>query len=154
MAKLADLLGNANKMDLYRVAKNEEVPKRGRKKHYTQMSKKETDYLFSKLRGVKRWGLSYHALDRIEEKGIEVTYEDIVSTIYNSNIIEYHVTKYKGENDSRVLLRSKSLVNGENNLHVVYSISRKKIISSWLNHKNDKHKTIDMRDYSGNVKII
>lgn len=159
MARMSDLLGNANRMDLYRVAKNEAVPVRGRKKYITQMSKAEVDYLFIKLRAVRKWGISTHALDRLVEKGIEATYADLVSTIDNSTIIEYHVAKFTDKNnkkvdDHRVLLRSKARVNVDYNLHVVYSLTRKRIVSVWMNHKDDKHATLDMRDYDKNLKIV
>jgi hypothetical protein len=158
MAKLFDVLGNAKKMDLYRVAKNESVPKRGRKKHYSQMTKDEKDSLFARLRGIKGWKLSNHSLDRLVEKNIHATYYDIVSTIHKSRIIEYHIVKMKEKdvniNDERVLLRSNAVVNGDYNLHVVYSITRKKIVSVWINKVDDIHSTIDMRDYDKNVKII
>jgi hypothetical protein len=154
MARLADMLGNAKRMDLYRYANNENVPKRGRKKHESQMSNKEKDYLFTKLRGVKRWGMSTHAVDRITEKGIEVSYNDVVSTIHNSTIIEYHLAKYQDEKDVRVLLRSNARVNRDYNLHVVFSITRGRVVSVWMNHKDDFHATLDMRDYDKNVKIL
>lgn len=154
MAKLADMLGNSKRMDLYRISKNENVPTRGLKKHYTQMNDKEKNFIFATLKSYKNWGMSGHALDRLVEKGIEATYEDIVSTIHNSMIIEYHVAKFQGVNDERVLLRSKAIVNKCNNLHVVFSITRGRIVSVWMNHKDDKHSTIDMSDYSKSVKII
>lgn len=159
MARMAELLGNASRMDLYRVMENKTVPVRGRKKYFTQMSRPEVSYLFTKLKAVKKWVVSDHALDRITEKGIKVTYADLVSTVHNATIIEYHVAKctlQDGEkiDDQRVLLRSKAMVNINYNLHVVYSLTRKRIVSVWMNHKNDKHKNLDMRDYDKNLKII
>lgn len=154
MARLADLLGNAQRTDMFRMAENKPVPKRGKKKHYSQMTPEEKNYLFSKLKAVKKWGISTHALDRIYEKGIEATYSDLVSSIHNSYIIEYHVAQFDGKDDKRVVLRSKARVNRTYNLHVVFSISRQRIVSVWMNHVNDKHSTIDMTDYSRKVKII
>lgn len=154
MAKLADLIGNAKKMDMRRVANGERVPKRGKKKHFTQMTNEEKKLLFDKLRSVRNWKVGGHALDRMEEKGIKVTYEDIVSTIYNSSIIEYHTVKLDNFNDKRVLLRSKAMTNGNYNLNVVYSITGRRVISVWLNSIDDLHDTIDMRDYDSDLKIV
>jgi hypothetical protein len=154
MAKLAHMLKNAQRMDMIRVGNNESVPKRGKKKHYTHMSNEEKEFLFKQLKGVKNWDISYHALERIEKKGIKATYNDIISTIHNANIIEYHLTKFEDEKDARILLRSKSLVNKCYNLHVVFSVTRQKVVSVWLNHIDDQHKTVDMRDYNKNVRIL
>lgn len=154
MARLMDLIGNAQKMDMKRVANGEKVPKRGKKKHYTQMTSEEKKFLFNKLKSVKKWRIGGHALDRMKEKNIEVTYNDIVSTIYNSNIIEYHTVKLNNFNDRRVLLRSKAITNGEYNLHVVYSITGRRVVSVWLNNIDDLHNTIDMRDYDSDMKIF
>lgn len=153
MARISDLLGNAKKQDMIRVAKKERVPYRGKKKHGTQMSKQEQDYLFSKLKAVRRWKMSEHALERIEAKGINVSYRDVVSTIHNSTIIEYHMARFKGQPDPRVLLRSKAVVNGKYNVHFVYSLKRREIVSSWLNEVTDVHKTLDWRDYDAKMKI-
>ena len=153
MASLAQLLGNAKRMDVYRVANNESVPRRGKKRHYSQMSKEEQDYLFSRLRNVKKWHIGDHALEQMEKKGIDVTYNDIKSTIHTSKIIEYHVAKVKNKEEERVLLRSNAVVNGKYNLHVVYGLGTKTIVSVWLNEVDDVHKTIDMNDYDKNVVI-
>jgi len=153
MAKLADLLGNAKRTDLYRVAKNEKVPYRGKKKHGEQMNQKELDFLFNSLKSVDKWGLHPHALQRLQQKGIEATYADIVSTIHNATLIEYHLAKFNDKPDPRVILRAKAVVNGHYNLHVVYSLDRKVVVSVWMNDVNDKHATLDWRDYDKNFRI-
>lgn len=154
MARIADLFGNANKQDLKRLLVGENVPYRGKKKHGTQMTKREKEYLFKTLRSVEKWTISSHALDRIKEKGIKVTYEDVVSTIHNSEIIEYHIARYKEEDDVRVLLRGKTIVNRNSNVHFVYSLTRGEIVSSWLNRADDFHASLDWRDYSKDLKIV
>lgn len=154
MVKLAELLGNAQIQDLNRIAKKERVPHRGVRKHFSQMSVNEINYLFKRLKSVKNWGVSNHATQRIKEKGIEVTYEDIVSNIHNSMVIEYHVAEHMGKKDERVLLKSKSIINEVFHFNVVYSITSKRVITTWLNNIDDKHKTLDWSQYDKNVKII
>lgn len=155
MAKMADIFGSAKIQDLKRVLNGEKVPYRGKKKHGTQMSRREKEYLFNTLKSVDKWEVSQHALDRIKDKGINVTYDDIISTIHNAMIIEYHVARY-GDNkdDVRVVLRGNAVVNRNSNVHFVYSLTRKKIITSWLNRVDDKHETLDWRAYDSNLKIL
>lgn len=154
MAKMAELLGGTKRQDLLRVANNEKVPYRGRKKHFTQMSQHENRYLLDSLKDVDKWTMERHALDRIIEKEIDATYEDAVSTIHNGKIIEYHIAKHREEKDARVLLRANALVNGTYNLNVVYSLTRKSIVSVWINDIKDKHSTLDMNAYNRGLKII
>jgi hypothetical protein len=154
MANIAELLGGTKRQDLIRVANNERVPHRGKKKHVSQMTELEKAYLFKSLKSVSRWSMSKHALDRIAQKGINATYKDVVSTIHNSTIIEYHLAKYNEENDVRIVLRAKTLVNNCYNLNAVYSLTRKEVVSCWLNHIDDKHNTIDMKAYTRSLKII
>ena len=152
--KLMDLLGNAEKQDMFRISKNESIPYRGKKKHAKQMSKHEIDCIFKKLKSVKKWEIHSHTFRRIKEKGIDVTYDDVVSTIYNSKLIEYHIAKLSnGEKDYRVLLRGNKSVNGNNNVNFVYSLTRELIVSSWLNDISDKHSTLDWNDYDERLKI-
>jgi hypothetical protein len=154
MARLAELVGNTKRHDLFRVAKNEKLPYRGRKKHFSQMTNQEINHIWNALRSVKKWNISSHALDRVTQKGIQVTYRDIITTIHNATIIEYHIAKFNDEKDNRVLLRSKAIANKYYNLNVVYSLTRKEVVSVWLNHINDRHETIDMSDYTKSLRIF
>lgn len=154
MAKMLELVGNSKKQDILRYMKNERIPYRGKKKHGTQMTSREKAFLFQNLKAIKRWKLSSHALDRIEEKGIKMSYNDVVDSIDKSTIIEYHIAKCGDSEDKRVLLRSKSLENNGDNLHFVYSITRGVVISSWLNRAGDTHETLDWNAYDKNLKIL
>lgn len=149
MASIMDMLNHAVRMDLQRLAKNEVVPSRGVRKHVSQMNNKEIDYIFDKLRSIKKWRATSHAMDRVNTKGIYITLRDMVSTIHHSRVIEYH--EVRGE--KRVLLRSNVLIQGDYNLHVVFSVNEAKIISVWLNHVDDTHETIDMSCYNEKLKI-
>lgn len=153
MVKMFELVGNAKKQDLCRAVNNELVPRRGKKKHGTQMRYDEKKYLITSLKSVKNWNMSKHVLERIEEKGLLITIDDIESTIHNSTIIEYHVVNdnYKEE---RVLLKAKKTVNKQFHLNIVYSITRGNIISAWLNKVTDNHNSLDWRDYDNNLIII
>ena len=128
----------------------------GKRKHSSQMSQKELDSLYSRLRSVEKWELTRHALDRIEEKGINATYDDIASTVYHCDIIEYKIDYNARINrcEERVVVRSKAVTNGEYNLNVVYNLHSNKVITVWLNHINDRHATLDWSLYDPDMKVF
>lgn len=128
----------------------------GKRKHSSQLTEKEKQSLLRRLRGVKKWDITKHALDRMEEKGIQATYDDIASTVWNCEIIEYKIdyNKVLKRCEERVVLRSKAVTNGEYNLNVVYNLHSKKIITVWLNHINDRHVTLNWSLYDPDMKVF
>ena len=130
----------------------------GKRKHISQMNKQEQAVIWKRLNSVQEfeWEMVGHALDRLKEKKIRATRQDIVSTIYNANIIEYRIVlnKRTGKPDERVILRSKSIVNGKFNLHAVYSLTNKKIVTVWINHIKDHHATLDWSLYSADMQVV
>lgn len=131
----------------------EKVEKR---KHVSQMSVQEKDFIWKRLKGVKEtdWKVVDHALERIGEKGIRVTIKDLVTTIYNAELIEYKtIDKWNGVQE-RVVLRSKSVVNRNFNIHVVYNLTEKCIVTVWMNRIKDRHKTLDWSIYDAELKVL
>lgn len=128
----------------------------GRRKHSSQLSEIETDGLFERLKEVENWRIKTHALDRLAEKGIEATYQDIVSTIGYAEMVEYKINYNPLINrcDERVVLRSKAIVNRCYNLNVVYSLSENRIVTVWNNHINDRHDTLDWSIYDADMKVF
>lgn len=129
----------------------------GQRKHNSQLSHFEKLALFTRLKEVPFWGMSSHALDRLVEKGIKATREDVISTLNHANIVEYRIFQYEQSvdlYDERVILRSKAKVNGRYNLNVVYSLTNHRIISVWTNHVLDKHSTLDWSIYNKDMKVF
>lgn len=132
----------------------------GCRKHVSQMSNVEIEGLFKRLKNVeasgKRWNVSGHTFSRIAEKGINATYEDIVSAIHNATMIEYKIDKGRFDNsvDERVVLRSKEIVNKCYNLNVVYSLTNRKVITVWINHIKDRHSTLDWNIYNKDMTVF
>ncbi len=130
----------------------------GKRKHASQMTDREKQIIWKKLKGVQlsAWKPTNHTLERLEEKGIEATIDDLKSTIYNSDIVEYRITynKRTRQYDERVIVRAKSIVNRCYNLNVVFSITNKKIVTTWINHINDFHTTLDWSIYSEDMQVI
>lgn len=145
---------------MLKTCSNEMLQYVGQRKHVSQMSKREIVGLFKRLKNVEKngskWMMSGHALNRINEKGIQATYEDVVSTIHNATIIEYKIdeNKYTGKPDERVVLRAKAVVNRNYNLNAVYSLTRKCIVTVWINHINDRHATLDWSIYNSKMKVF
>lgn len=130
----------------------------GKRKHSSQMKKFEDTGLMKRLKEVEEWEweLIDHALDRLVEKGIRASKRDVVSTIYNCSIIEYRIVYNRRLRlyEERVILRSKAIVNRNYNLNVVFSLTTKNIVTVWINHKNDKHSTLDWSIYDKNMKVL
>lgn len=128
----------------------------GRRKHRSQLTQQEIDSISKRLEEVENWNFAGHALERLEEKGIEATREDIISTIYNSTIIEYKIDYNDRRNrcEERVVVRSNAIVNREYNLNVVYNITNQTVITVWNNHINDLHQTLDWSIYDENMKVF
>lgn len=128
----------------------------GKRKHGSQMQQEEMSDLWGRLESFDNWNMSVHSLERIASKGIKATYDDIVSTIKNSTIIEYKIDYSASRNrcDERVVLRSNAVVNDKFNLNVVYSITRGAIVTVWINSIDDKHDTLDWSIYDENMKVF
>lgn len=128
----------------------------GQRKHVSQLTQQEKDGLYKRLKEVEKWKILSHALDRLEQKNINATNEDIVSTINNSTIIEYKIDYDKRINryDERVVLRSNAIVNRYYNLNVVYSLTKQQVITVWINDINDFHKTLDWTIYNEDMKVF
>jgi hypothetical protein len=128
----------------------------GKRKHGSQLQQEEANIIWKRLKSFDDWVISNHALDRLEEKGIKATKEDIVSTIGNASIIEYKIDYNEKINrcDERVVLRANAIVNNTYNLNVVYSISRGVVVTVWINHLSDRHSTLDWSIYDENMKVF
>lgn len=132
----------------------------GKRKHCSQMTQEEIKGLFLRLKSVEenglRWGMAGHALDRIHEKGINADYWDIVSSVWNSEMIEYKIDENKrtGKPEERVVIRSRAVANRSYNLNAVFSITQRRIVTVWLNHINDRHSTLDWSIYDEKMPVF
>lgn len=134
------------------------------KKHYTQLSNDELDYLVNKLRELKNIQPSWHL---VEKKDILIKKLDVFKVINDKNlkdlIIEYNVTpnRFDGKDDRRVLLRSRESYNvniGDKsltcNLCFVISILKGEVITAYYNSVEDNHNSIDWTRYNKDLNVI
>ena len=128
----------------------------GQRKHSSQLDNREEAIIWDRLKNIDSWDISDHALDRLVEKGINATHDDIVSAIDNASIVEYKIDYNARINrcDERVVLRANAIVNGQYNLNAVYSLSRKTIVTVWINHIRDFHNTLDWSIYNSDMKVF
>lgn len=141
------------------------------KKHYSQMSQREKEYLLIKIFESQVSGLTFgkHALEKITKETSKEDILSIISRISTSNIIEYNEVHKYGKTDKRVLIRNKDkktvafsinknsddILVAEANLCIVVSITYDRIITCYWNRVKDLHKiSIHMDRYDKNLKII
>lgn len=140
------------------------------KKHYSQMSQREKEYLLIKIFESQVSGLTFgkHALEKITKETSEKDILSLISRISTSNIIEYNEVAKDGKIDKRVLIRDneskyvvfatsedlKNTIVAKANLCVVISVENDRIITCYWNKENDCHKFIHMNRYDKNLKII
>ena len=128
----------------------------GMRKHSLQLTNIEREAIDKKLKDISSWTMTRHATDRLAEKGIKATYDDIVSTVHNHEIIEYKIDYNDRLNrcQERVVVRSKARTNKNYNLNIVFNITDKKIVTVWLNHIKDRHATLDWSIYNEDMKVF
>lgn len=157
MKTLKDISLLEKKAKEYKLGNAHLAKYNGRRKHIKQMSKKESDGLYKRLKeiGSDEWKLTGHAMDRIKEKKIKATMKDIVSTLSYGNIVEYKIdyNPYHKTYEERVVFRGKARVNKCNNLNVVYNLTTKKINTVWLNDIDDSHHTLNWNLYSADLEV-
>ena len=132
------------------------------KKHYSQMTLKEKEFLKSKLNNLKREKLIVS--DHLQRKFIGYDLSEVKNLPFKTEldmIIEYNERPMNSYMDRRILVRSKKIYDvrignkiEKCNLCVVYSIITNSIITIYWNKSNDNHTSINMNRYDKNLKII
>lgn len=142
------------------------ITKNQQKKHYTQMTNGEKEYIINKLNqySISNICLSNHV---IENKNREFSMSDIYSILKKDELIDLIIEYNTNGKDRRILIRDNSIhtvdfldskgnfICKENaNLCFVISINSGRIITVYWNIHGDNHDTIDWRRYDAQLKII
>ena len=119
------------------------------RKHATQLQPAEKIFLQQKISGVSKdeWIFSDHAKDRMYER--KILDVNVLACFSFFEIVEYH----KKGNESRILIRSKTVFKGRN-ICIVVAPSKKKNVSVYTNDSRDSHRTIDFSQYSRNLNVL
>lgn len=136
------------------------------KKHYTQMTAQEMEFLKSKLQAVKPF---LRASRHLNEKDNSVNAESVYKAIEGGNfeIIEYNEVSNFGSPEHRILIRDnqsylsnfygfmESVPHKELcNICAVICIDNGLIVTAYLNKRADNHRTIDQHRYCRSLQII
>lgn len=120
------------------------------KKHYTQMTQEEHDYLMSRFEGRDRgsWYVSAYCHRRLIKRSIAPIQ---LLDLFNVNrLIEYH---YAEQDDSeRILLRGRAHKGRE--LCAVFNLTNGQVVTIWTNWEGNQHDRVDMSEYDINCPII
>lgn len=141
------------------------------KKHYSQISNIEFEYIENILKNMNRIYLTTHLKNKIIWNAIDFADIDVCKYTLNKLsednlsrfIIEFNrVEDRRGGNSNRVLLRFDDdiyVLNKNNNklkcnLCVVLNLNNNQIITAYFNKVNDYHVSINMNRYDEKLDII
>lgn len=123
------------------------------KKHSTQFSNKEHNYLLNRFRSIPRgdWSFSKYSKKRAIERGVDL---QVLNTIWTQgfDIIEYHF--HEEARDNRILLRSICTDKNDNQVCAVFSLSTKTITTIYLNKRTNKHFNLVWSEYDENLDVL
>ena len=127
------------------------------RKHFTQMTFDEVDYLTNMLNSLDHLDFTDYSYDRLEKFGMSEGYfMDMIHEFVHSMVIEYNTGKYG--KDKRVLVRDTRIVYSDEgeplNVCFVVSIPKSTIITIYVNDANDHHDTINFNYYNEDLKIM
>lgn len=136
------------------------------KKHYTQMTAQETNFLQAKIQCIKSClRISSH----LKDKANGITDGSIYKVLNSGNfeIIEYNEAQKIDITDHRILIRDNqsyltdfyNFMEGVTrkelcNICAVISLDTGLIVTAYFNRRNDNHRTIDQNRYNRNLQIV
>lgn len=129
------------------------------KKHHTHFTQSEKIILSIAVDKLNRNDIhiSKHSKNHISFLNMKV----VNQVLDDYEIIEFNATEKFNTTDCRVLLRSKkvlSIINNgvieKANICIVISIKTGHVITAYINCKNDKHNTINMKRYDETINIL
>lgn len=119
------------------------------------MTSEELEHLAKLVSWVHDIKMSEHVKQKLEHGLTDFTLDDLYNTLCYceaSNIIEYNRTpnKHLGVIEKRVVVRdtnTRLVDEHEVNVCYVISLTTNRLVTSYLNRADDKHKTINMNRY-------
>ena len=128
------------------------------KKHYTQMTEAELNYLIGKVKQIPRTHLARgHAADKFELYDIPKNYVNtVLRSLTKDNIVEYNTGRW--EKERRVTLHCNDVIECEDgelvNATFVIDLDTYEVVTIWVNSIYDKHENVNMTYYDENLKIL
>lgn len=136
-------------------AHNKRKTQRGRaRKHITQMSREEVEYLRDLISRVDNITLCDHAQDAAARLNVSEQYIRAVN-LQRAQLVEFNTGRGASR---RVVLRDKRAIHINRyqlkNLVLVIDVDTKEVVTIFLNDIHDHHKNIDLTYYTKDLKII
>jgi len=117
------------------------------KKHATQMTADEKNFLAAKVAAVTSWGFTFHAQERMAER--RARRAEVLAALTQFDVIEFN-----GDNGGKkVLVRGRGLVGGKQ-VCAVLATDAKVIVTVYFNSANDSHSTLNMAAYAAKLDIL
>lgn len=128
---------------------------RGRaRKHITQMTRDEVEYLREQISKIDNLVLCGHAQEVAARLNIREQYIKSVN-LQRAKLIEYNTGR---GTERRVVLRDKRCIHinkyQSENLVLVIDLDTQEVVTIFLNDAHDHHKSIDLTYYKKDLKII
>lgn len=125
------------------------------KKHISQMSEEEKDLLNERVADVDipTVEVTKYTVNRIHQRFDDITLLDVAEVFLRHTIIEYNTNS----GDQRILLRgTENVKDGKDkyNVCIVYSVRNNRLITAWLDHFLDNHKTLRIEEYTKDLDIL
>jgi hypothetical protein len=123
------------------------------KKHSTQFTNREHNYLLQRFKSVPRgqWSFNDYSKMKAVKRGVDL---QVMNTIWSEgfDIIEYH--RHDQTGDNRILLRSICTDKNDKQVCVSLSLDRKQIVTVYLNDRTNKHFKLDWSEYSKDIDVV
>lgn len=123
------------------------------RKHVTQFSKKELQYVTNRFKSVKpsEWKFTPYSKKRLIRREVD---SQVMNTIWSEgfDIVEYHFSENRLEH--RVLIRSVCTDKNDNQVCVVFNFTTMTIQTVYLNERNNKHQDQFHSEYSKDLDVI
>ena len=136
-------------------AHHKRTTQRGRaRKHITQMSRDEVEYLRELISKVDNITLCDHAQDAAARLNVSEQYIKAVN-LQRAQLVEFNTGRGTSR---RVVLRDKRAIHINKyimkNLVLVIDVDTKEVVTIFLNDIHDHHESIDLTYYTKDLKII
>lgn len=119
------------------------------RKHVRQFTKIEVKHLMKRIDSTKNLRLTPHLIDRIHEKKVYITNEQLTDVITNYSVVEYRILNM----EERVVIRSNTSFYGEDYC-IVISLTQGAIVTIWKNSSTDLHSTLNEELYNKKMKVF
>lgn len=136
------------------------------KKHYSDMTAEEKNYLHKYLLTIRKLDRHAHYIQRQEEFKHNIKIRDVFETIrsrnFIENIIEYNETLSKGRIEQRLLIRISRIyhkcLDGKTKPEkcygfVVINLTTGQLITGYYNSIEDNHDSLNKFRYNSDLKI-